>query len=312
MVCIDTFPSSHVGDTSASSRRDFDAYDCAPGTDESGAEVLYRVTIPANGLLSLELTDMETGADVDVHLLGSESSSDCIARGHWVAGGYVQAGHYWVVADTWTSGATEYDGQYRMNFGFMSVDDLEEMGLDEAPAEDALYAMGVAFENGDPDTLFYAITDFSMHSADRRMWILDLIDGTLLWNLHVTHGENSSTGSEAYATSFSNINDSHQSSLGMMKAAELYTSSTVGPGLRLDGLEPGYNDNVRMRGIVVHGATYARAENVASWGVAGTSWGCPAVDDRLVDDVMDTLTGGGMMFFWYPDGDWSSFSGYLD
>ena len=155
-------------------------------------------------------------------------------------------------------------------------------------------------------------SDFSMHSADRRMWILDLIDGTLLWNLHVTHGENSSTGSEAYATSFSNINDSHQSSLGMMKAAELYTSSTVGPGLRLDGLEPGYNDNVRMRGIVVHGATYARAENVASWGVAGTSWGCPAVDDRLVDDVMDTLTGGGMMFFWYPDGDWSSSSGYLD
>ena len=98
----------------------------------------------------------------------------------------------------------------------------------------------------------------------------------------------------------------------MMKAAERYTSSTVGPGLRLDGLESGYNDNVRMRGIVVHGATYARPENVESWGMAGLSHGCPAVDDRVVDEVMGTLTGGGMLFFWYPDGDWSSYSGYLD
>jgi hypothetical protein len=224
----------------------------------------------------------------------------------------VEAGHYWVVADTWTSGGTEYEGSYTLNFGFISSDDLVDVGIDQTVANDALYAMGVAYENEDPDNLFYAITDFSMHSGERRMWVLDLIDSTLLWNLHVTHGENSSVGSDAYATAFSNINDSHQSSLGMMRAGELYDSATVGPGLRLDGMESGYNDNVRMRGIVVHGATYARPEFIDDWGMAGHSWGCPAVDDRIVGDVMDTLSDGGMLFFWYPDGDWSNHSAYLD
>jgi hypothetical protein len=294
-----------------STRRSFDSYDCAPGTDESGAEVLYRVLIPEAGLLSLELTSLETGADIDVHLLASESSSDCIARGHWVAGGFVEAGYYWVVADTWTSGSTEYDGAYTMNFGFISVSDLEGMGMDTEPAEDSLYAMGVAYENGEPDTLFYAITDFSLHSGERRLWVLDLIDSTLLWNLHVTHGENSSGPSEAYATSFSNIDGSHQSSLGMMKGAELYVG-TLGDAMRIDGLETGYNHLVRPRAIVMHGADYARPEFVDTYGRLGQSWGCPAVDDRYVVEVMDVLSNGGMLFFWYPDGDWSLHSDFLD
>ena len=143
------------------------------------------------------------------------------------------------------------------------------------------------------------------------MWVLDLIDSTLLWNLHVTHGENSSGSSDAYATTFSNIDSSHQSSLGMMKGAELYTGMW-GSSMRIDGLESGYNDLVRPRAIVMHGADYARPEFVDDYGRAGQSWGCPAVDDRLVEDVIDVLSDGGMMFFWYPDGDWSNYSDYLD
>ena len=143
------------------------------------------------------------------------------------------------------------------------------------------------------------------------MWVLDLIDSTLLWNLHVTHGENSSGSSDAYATTFSNINDSHQSSLGMMTGAETYTG-TWGPAMRIDGLENGYNHLVRPRAIVMHGAEYARPEFLEDYGRAGQSWGCPALDDRLVEDVIDVLSYGGMLFFWYPDGDWSNHSEYLD
>jgi hypothetical protein len=258
--------------------------------------------------LALELTDLGSGADIDVHLLGSESASDCISRGHWVAGGFVEAGEYWVTADSWTG--TEYSGSYTLNMGFTAVSDLEDMGMDEAPAEDALYAMGVAFQNEDPDKLFYAITDFSLPSSEPRLWILDLIDGTLLWNIHVAHGENSSSGSAAISNVFSNVNDSHQSSLGMMRSGEIYWGA-YDKSMRIDGVEDGYNDLVRPRAIVMHGWGGSTAEYVAAYGMAAETWGCPGIDDGLISDVVDTLSDGSMLFFWYPDGDWSVYSDYL-
>jgi len=96
----------------------------------------------------------------------------------------------------------------------------------------------------------------------------------------------------------------------MMRGAETYWGS-FDKSMRIDGVEDGYNDLVRPRAIVMHGAEYARAEFVSTYGRAGESWGCPAVDDRLVGDVVDTLSDGGMLFFWYPDGDWSVDSDYL-
>ena len=272
--------------------------------------MLYRLAVPETGLISLNLSDMESGADVDVHLLSANDPDECISRGHWLAGGYVDRGYYWVVADTW-SGASKA-GSYTLDVGFVSVSDLEDWGDGhDVPADDALYAMGVAFEFGDPDRLYYAITDFSLHSGTERIWIVDLLEGSLLWNLHVTHGEGSSGSSDAYATTFSNINDSHQSSLGMMKGAEIYWGS-FDKSMRIDGMESTYNGLVRSRAIVMHGADYARPEFVDTYGRAGQSWGCPALDDRLVGDVVEYLSDGSMMFFWYPDGDWSSASAYLD
>ena len=97
----------------------------------------------------------------------------------------------------------------------------------------------------------------------------------------------------------------------MMKGVEEYVG-TWGDAMRIDGLEEGYNDLVRPRAIVMHGAEYAREEFVAVNGRAGESWGCPAIDDRLVSEVISVLSEGGMLFFWYPDGDWSIYSDYLD
>ena len=51
---------------------------------------------------------------------------------------------------------------------------------------------------------------------------------------------------------------------------------------------------------------------IALLGEHRESWGCPALDDRLVGDVVEYLSDGSMLFFWYPDGDWSSASAYLD
>jgi len=50
---------------------------------------------------------------------------------------------------------------------------------------------------------------------------------------------------------------------------------------------------------------------VAYYGHAAETWGCPGIDDRISDDVIDFLADGGMMFFHYPDADWTTHSDYL-
>ena len=55
----------------------------------------------------------------------------------------------------------------------------------------------------------------------------------------------------------------------------------------------------------------AKRKRVAEHGQVLNSWGCPAIDDRIAPTVVDTLAEGSLLFFWYPDGDWSERSAYL-
>lgn len=312
VICTSVFPFVHTGDTSQSSIRDFDSYDCAPSTDESGPEIYYRLTIPHSGFLALELSDMESGADVDVHLLSSLDSTDCIDRGHWLAGSWVTAGTYWVVADSWVNGSGSHlSGAYTLRVGLTTYEDLVSEGIAADVAEDALVAFDVAWLNGELSSFLYGVTDFSLHSAEPRFWLYDLSGQELLYNLHIAHGEASSDSSDpSYASTFSNISESHQSSLGMMRGAESYTGS-FGYSMRIDGLEAGFNDNVRARAIVMHGWTGSRPEYISQYGMTAPTWGCPAVDDREVETIVDLLKDGSGMFFWYPGTSWYSSSEYL-
>ena len=213
VICTSSFPFSHTGDTSQSTVREFDSYACAPSTDESGTEIYYRLTIPKSGFLALELSEMESGADVDVHLLASLDPQDCIDRGHWLAGSWVTPGTYWVVADSWVSSSgSELSGAYTLRAGLTTEEDLMEEGIAADVAEDAIVAFDVAWLNGELSSFLYSITDFSLHSAQERFWIYDLAGQNLLYNLHVAHGQASSDSSdESYASTFSNIPDSYQS-----------------------------------------------------------------------------------------------------
>ncbi len=303
----------HVSTTSAASRT-FDAYACAPTTDESGPEVVYRVDLPAAGFLALDLprSDMGAGVDVDVHLLTSRDASACLDRGNWRAGGYLPAGRYWVIADSWVAGdGSERSGDYAITMGFTSADDLSREGMDRSVADTALRAFGVAWQGGDTERFEYAVTDFSVPSDREREWVVDLSSGAVLFNLFVAHGDASSDPSDSrIARTFSNVSGSHQSSLGMMRAGETYVGS-YGYSVRLDGLEPGYNDAVRGRAIVVHPWEGSRDTYVSTFGQTAPTWGCPAIDDRISRGVIDTLSGGALLFFYYPDGDWSRHSGYM-
>lgn len=145
-----------------------------------------------------------------------------------------------------------------------------------------------------------AIIDYSRPSTAPRLWIFDLDRGGILYEGRVAHGVN--TG-EDLALAFSNREGSRQSSLGVFRAAEIYEGQH-GRSLRLDGLEPGFNDRARDRAIVIHGADYVTDAFVAEHGRLGRSWGCPAVAPTDRDRVLDLLDEQALLIAWYPDPSW--------
>jgi hypothetical protein len=172
----------------------------------------------------------------------------------------------------------------------------------------ALHAAAVAVERGDvadPGTL--TVIDFSQPSTRRRMWIYDLRNRTLLFEDLVSHGRGSGV---AQATAFSNEPESNRSSLGLYRTAETYVGKH-GYSLRLDGLEPGFNDRARERAIVMHAADYVSAAVAKAQGYLGRSLGCPAVRPEISRQVIDSVKGGGLLFAYYPDPQWLRTSKYL-
>lgn len=153
-----------------------------------------------------------------------------------------------------------------------------------------------------------AVIDYSKPSTEPRLWVFDLQSGPrLLYTEHVAHGRGS--GGDR-ASSFSNVEGSHQSSLGLFLTAETYQGGN-GYSLRLDGLESGVNDRARERYIVMHGAWYVDPELAERQGRLGRSFGCPAVRDEVAEEVIDTLRDGQLLFAYYPDPEWLSSSPFL-
>ncbi len=62
---------------------------------------------------------------------------------------------------------------------------------------------------------------------------------------------------------------------------------------------------------MVHGASYATQDFVDDTGYLGRSWGCPALDPAVSDDLIDYLANGGGVFKYYPDSAWLADSYYL-
>ena len=158
---------------------------------------------------------------------------------------------------------------------------------------------------GDPRTL--TIIDYSKPSTEPRLWVLDLETRSLLYEELVAHGQGSG---ENLAKRFSNNPDSHQTSLGLFVTDTTYVGRN-GYSLKLDGLEPGFNDRARERAIVMHGAPYVNDEISKSLGRLGRSHGCPAVRDGIARELIDRVKGGGLVFAYYPDSDWLENSKFL-
>jgi len=138
--------------------------------------------------------------------------------------------------------------------------------------------------------LVLTVVDFSARSSRARMYIVDMISGTVE-KYHVAHGKGSDPRNTGYASRFSNRPNSHRSSLGFYRTAETYMSPKHGLALRLDGLSP-TNSNVRKRAIVLHGATYVHDRDIKQ----GRSSGCFAVSDAMHEKVVNRLRKGSIIF----------------
>ncbi len=145
-----------------------------------------------------------------------------------------------------------------------------------------------------------ALIDYSRPSTERRLWVFDLTQPRLLSTEFVAHGRGSG---ENFATAFSNRDGSHQSSLGLFLTADTYIGGN-GYSMRMDGLEPGINDNARARAIVMHGARYVDPGLAAHQGRLGRSYGCPALRPAIAHQMIDLLKQGQLLFAYYPDRDW--------
>ena len=141
------------------------------------------------------------------------------------------------------------------------------------------------------------ICDYSQCSNKKRLYVLDLNSAKILFNTYVSHGHNS--GGD-YATTFSNSNNSHKTSLGFMRTAETYKGEN-GYSMRLDGMEESFNDNVRARAIVMHGSNYVSGLRASKGTTMGRSYGCPAVPAKEVKNIINTIKGGSCFFSFYPD-----------
>ncbi|KAF1055285.1 MAG: hypothetical protein GAK43_00078 [Stenotrophomonas maltophilia] len=152
------------------------------------------------------------------------------------------------------------------------------------------------------------VIDYSRPSTDQRLWVFDLARQKLLFEEWVAHGRNSGGNRTEH---FSNRDGSFMSSLGVFSAQETYMGGN-GYSLRLDGLEPGYNDHARDRAIVIHGAPYVNPTMARLQGRLGRSLGCPAVRLSVSRPLIDSLRGGAMVFAYYPDAAWLQHSPLLD
>lgn len=182
-------------------------------------------------------------------------------------------------------------------------------GIDDQVLSLALGAARCATSRGsviDPVTL--TIIDYSRPSTEPRLWVLDLNTRALVYEELVAHGQGSGGN---FATKFSNESDSHQTSLGLFVTEDTYVGRN-GYSLRLDGLEPGWNDRARARAIVMHGAPYVNTHITQGLGRLGRSHGCPAVRETVARELIDRVKGGGLVFSYYPDARWLQASTFLN
>jgi hypothetical protein len=175
---------------------------------------------------------------------------------------------------------------------------LEQLGLSRQAYDYAVKGFNYLLASGKLNNdHVLSIVDFSKASAKKRLFVIDLNEGKVLFNTYVSHGRNS--GREM-AKEFSNEPESFKSSLGFYVTGATYNGKH-GFSMRLLGEEKGINDNANSRAIVMHSAAYVSESAIRAQGFIGRSLGCPALPVEIYKPVIEKIKNGSCLFIYSPD-----------
>lgn len=162
---------------------------------------------------------------------------------------------------------------------------------------EAIFAMKCAQHHGvGTSASRLAMIDYTIPSHKPRLWVVDLENKELLFAEHVAHGEGSG---EDIPNAFSDLEGSHQTSLGLFLTDATYEGGN-GYSLKLKGLSRGFNESAMQRLIVMHGAPYVDPLAALKKGRLGRSWGCPAVRTEVAIPMIDALKQGQFIYAYGP------------
>jgi hypothetical protein len=158
-------------------------------------------------------------------------------------------------------------------------------------------AQAVLTQLRDDQPQHFAIVDYARHSSQARFFLFNRKSLRLIASYRVAHGRGSDPDHDGYADSFSDLEGSHASSLGVFRTSQVYQSKKPGHGLsmRLIGLSAS-NANAERRAIVLHAKAYMEEDFIRYHGVAGRSHGCLVLSSSDRDQVIAALQGGALIF----------------
>lgn len=184
----------------------------------------------------------------------------------------------------------------------------ETTGLQPQVLKLGMTAYNCALKSGIKDNRhLLTIIDYSRPSNTPRLWVINTKTEEVLYQTLVAHGKDSGN---LIPEDFSDQTGSDESSLGLYLTKDTYFGHD-GYSLVLQGLDVGFNDKAETRRVVMHGAWYVSKQAIARYGRIGRSWGCPALDEKVVKPVIDKIKNGTLLFAYYPNPNWLGRSIYL-
>lgn len=138
------------------------------------------------------------------------------------------------------------------------------------------------------------LVDFSAPSRTTRFYLLDTEAGQVISTHLVAHGRGSDPANSGWVQRLSNRPGSYASCQGAFLTGDAYVGEH-GRSRRLIGLDP-ENNMAESRAIVIHAANYVDPGLIPVQGRIGRSQGCFAVARREIDDVMELLGPGRLLF----------------
>ena len=152
---------------------------------------------------------------------------------------------------------------------------------------------------------YLTVIDMSLSANTERFYLIDVYNQSIVYKSLVAHGM--ATGEE-FATDFSNVENSHKSSLGFYLTGETY-NGRHDFSLKLDGLES-FNNKARERGVVIHAAEYVSHKYIETNGRLGRSYGCPSLPHENYFDIVSKIKNKSCLFIYFPNKNYAKTSNF--